>query len=236
MLVIPAIDLLGGRPVRLVQGDYLRVLGFEVEAVELGRRFQEDGASWLHVVDLEGARLGRWCQLDLIAEIAAATGLPVQAGGGARTPSEVARALERGVRRVIVATAALGSREALAELAAEFGDALVVSLDTRQGLALAQGWAVEARLDLVTAAGRAVDCGVRRLIHTDAQRDGTMAGPGLGGLRQLVPFGVPVMVAGGVSGYGDLEQAREAGAEAAIVGRALIGGALDLRLAQERVA
>src|SRR6202165_5097978 len=130
MLIIPAIDLLGGRAVRLEQGDFGRGTDFGPDPIALARGFAEAGATWLHVVDLDGARLGRWCHLDVIAQIAAA-GVPVQAGGGARDLAQVEAALERGVARVIVGTAATESPAVAASWAARFGPRLVFSLDTR---------------------------------------------------------------------------------------------------------
>jgi len=228
MLVIPAIDLLQGRTVRLLQGRYDRVVPFAEAAVDLARRHVAAGASWLHVVDLDGARQGSWQHLDLIAELAQAAGVPVQAGGGARDRAQVALALARGVARVIVSTAALQDEPLLRALTAEFGEAIAVSLDTRDGQLVTHGWTAATGLDLGATAERVVACGVRRLIHTDVLRDGLLAGASVTGVERLVPLGVPVMAAGGVGSYADLERLRGAGAEAAIVGRALLEGTIDL--------
>lgn len=231
MLVIPAIDLLDGRPVRLVQGRYDRVLSYDADPVELAERYGALGASWLHVVDLDGAREGRWANLDRISEIAAAAGVSVQAGGGARDRASVEAALSRGVQRVIISTAALADAHLLETLVGDFGEAIVVSLDARHGRLLARGWLADTGEGLAEAARRMVACGVRRLVHTDTLRDGTMVGVNLEGLSQLLPLGAAVMVAGGISNYGDLERLRDSGAEAAIVGRALSEGSLDLEKA-----
>ncbi|HUY56119.1 MAG TPA: 1-(5-phosphoribosyl)-5-[(5-phosphoribosylamino)methylideneamino] imidazole-4-carboxamide isomerase [Candidatus Nanopelagicaceae bacterium] len=228
MLVIPAIDLLAGGSVRLVQGRYDRVLSYGTDPVELAERYRALGAPWLHVIDLEGARAGRWVNLVRISEIAAAAGVPVQAGGGARDRQGVEAALSHGVQRVIISTAALADRHLLEALVRDFEDAIVVSLDVRRGRLLARGWLAETGQELVEAARRMVDCGVRRLVHTDTLRDGTMAGVDLVGLGQLLPLGAAVMVAGGIADYRDLERLRDSGAEAAIVGRALSEGTLDL--------
>ncbi len=228
MLVIPAIDLLQGRTVRLLQGRYDRVLPFTEAAVDLARRHVAAGAAWLHVIDLDGARQGCWQHLDLIGELVQAAGVPVQVGGGARDRAQVVRALDRGVARVIVSTAALQDETLLRSLTAEFGEAIAVSLDTRHGQLVSHGWTAGTGLDLGATARRMVECGVRRLVHTDVLRDGLLAGASVAGVDQLVPLGVPVMAAGGVGSYQDLERLRAAGAEAAIVGRALLEGTLDL--------
>jgi phosphoribosylformimino-5-aminoimidazole carboxamide ribotide isomerase len=227
MLIIPAIDLLGGRAVRLEQGDFARVTDFGPDPVALARGFAEAGATWLHVVDLDGARLGHWCHLDVIAEIVAA-GVPVQAGGGARDLAQVEAALERGVARVVVGTAATESPAEAASWAARFGPRLVFSLDTRDRRVLRRGWRDDSGEEPVGLAQKLRDLGARRFIHTDTVRDGTLRGPDLSGLTALLPLGVPVLVAGGVSTYADLEAIREAGAEGAIVGRALLEGRIEL--------
>jgi phosphoribosylformimino-5-aminoimidazole carboxamide ribotide isomerase len=228
MLIIPAIDLLGGRAVRLEQGDFARVTDFGPDPIALARGFADAGAPWLHVVDLDGARLGHWCHLDVIAQIVAAAGIPVQAGGGARDLAQVEAALERGVARVIVGTAATDSRAVAAPWAARFGPRLVFSLDTRDRRVLTQGWLSESAQDPVAVAEKLRDAGACRFIHTDTVRDGTMRGPDLSGLSALLPLGVPVLVAGGVATYADLEAIRDAGAEGAIVGRALLEGKIEL--------
>ncbi|MHB8323504.1 MAG: 1-(5-phosphoribosyl)-5-[(5-phosphoribosylamino)methylideneamino]imidazole-4-carboxamide isomerase, partial [Candidatus Dormibacteria bacterium] len=197
----------------------------------LAQRYRALGASWLHVVDLDGARQGRWVNLGRISEIAAAAGIPVQAGGGARDRKSVEAALSQGVRRVIISTAALADADLLEALVQDFGEAIVVSLDARRGRLMARGWLADTGEELAEAARRMVDCGVRRLVHTDTLRDGTMAGADLAGLGQLLPLGAEIMVAGGIGHYHDLERLRDAGAEAAIVGRALSEGSLDLKRA-----
>jgi phosphoribosylformimino-5-aminoimidazole carboxamide ribotide isomerase len=228
MLIIPAIDLLGGRAVRLEQGDFARVTDFGPDPIALARGFADAGAPWLHVVDLDGARLGHWCHLDVIAQVVAAAGVPVQAGGGARDLSQVEAALERGVARVIVGTAATESLATAASWAARFGPRLVFSFDTRDRRVLTQGWLSESAQDPVAMAEKLRDAGACRFIHTDTVRDGTLRGPDLSGLTALLPLGVPVLVAGGVATYADLEAIRDAGAEGAIVGRALLEGKIEL--------
>jgi phosphoribosylformimino-5-aminoimidazole carboxamide ribotide isomerase len=228
VLIIPAIDLLGGRAVRLEQGDFARVTDFGPDPVALASGFAAVGATWLHVVDLDGARQGHWCHLDVIAQIVAAAGVPVQAGGGARDLGQVEAALERGVARVIVGTAATESPSVAATWVARFGPRLVFSLDTRGRRVMTDGWRHELAEDPVALAARLRDAGARRFIHTDTTRDGTLSGPDLAGFSALIPLGVPVLVAGGIATYTDLEAIRDAGAEGAIVGRALLEGKIEL--------
>ncbi len=227
MLVIPAIDLLGGEPVRLVQGRYEDVLRTDCSAVEMARRYVDRGATWLHLVDLDGARDGQWQNLGVIAAVVRESGLPVQAGGGARDRADVEAALGVGVRRVIVSTVALADPVLLSALVAEFGDRLVVSLDSRRGELLSRGWTTDTGMDLLQTARAVLACGVRRLVYTDTERDGMLAGADENGVRRLVGLGAQVMAAGGVRSLGDLESLEAAGAEAAIVGRAMFDGSLD---------
>jgi phosphoribosylformimino-5-aminoimidazole carboxamide ribotide isomerase len=229
MKVLPAIDLLGGRPVRLRQGDFGQVTRFDDDALTLARRFEAGGAEWLHVVDLDGARSGRWRNLSVIAELVTATSLPVQAGGGARTMDEVEAALEVGVTRVVVGTAAITSPAAFEGWAHRYGDRIAVSLDVRDGRLAVEGWTAESGGSLLTIAQALRAAGARRFIHTNIGRDGTLSGVELAGLQQLAPLGLPVIVAGGIASLEDVRALREAGAEGAIIGRALLDGSLDLR-------
>jgi phosphoribosylformimino-5-aminoimidazole carboxamide ribotide isomerase len=228
MEVVPAIDLLQGKLVRLVQGRYDRVLGYGQSPIQLAETYVRKGAERLHLIDLDGARIGVWQNLKLIGEIARSAGVPAQAGGGARDDAQVRAALRLGVDRVVISTAALGDRALLEKLVKEFGSQLAVSLDVRSDQVVTEGWTVGTGKGLRDAARRMVDAGVVRLIYTDVMRDGMLAGPGLAGLGELTTLGVPVMVAGGVSSYQDLEQLRAGGAEAAIMGRALLDGTVSL--------
>jgi len=228
MKVLPAIDLLGGRPVRLRQGDFDQVLRFGDDAVALARRFAATGAEWLHLVDLDGARHGGWRNLEIIARIVAAVSVPVQAGGGARELRDVDAALEVGVARVVLGTAAIASPTTFGRWAGRYGDRLAVSLDARGDRLAVQGWTAESSSDLLTVARQLKAAGARRFIHTNVRRDGTLGGVDLAGLRGLGPLGLPVLVAGGIASVDDVRAVRDAGAEGAIIGRALLDGTLDL--------
>jgi phosphoribosylformimino-5-aminoimidazole carboxamide ribotide isomerase len=228
MLILPAIDLLDGRPVRLRQGDFDQVTRFGDDAVALARRWADAGATWLHVVDLDGARSGQWRNLPLIAEIASAVQIPVQAGGGAREMADVEAALAVGVARVVVGTAAIESPSSFRPWAARYGDRLAVSLDVRGETLAVRGWTAELGGGLLAVAQALRAAGAARFIHTNVQQDGTLHGVDLGGLQTLAPLGLPVIVAGGIAGIEDLAALRDAGAEGAIIGRALLDGSLDL--------
>ena len=228
MELIPAIDLMEGRVVRLYQGDPERRTVYPRDPVELAVTLVEAGSSRLHVVDLDGAFAGSWRNLEVVARIAAAVAAPVQVGGGARSRGAVLEALDAGAERVVLGTAAAESPLEAGRWAAELGDRVAVSLDASGARVLGRGWTQDAGRDLVALATQLRDAGVRRFVHTEVSRDGALAGVDGSGLAALRPLGVPVVVAGGVTSYDDLARLREAGAEGAIVGRALLEGRLEL--------
>ena len=192
------------------------------DPVELALRFRDEGARRLHLVDLDGAFSGE-PTLALVERVASAGGLPLQVGGGYRTFDAIAAALAVGADRVMVGTAALSPafRE---EAAARFGEAVVVAIDVRDGEVAVEGWT---RGSGTTAASLAGDCaraGVRRLLVTSTVRDGSLAGPDVPLLAEVLEAGLPVIAAGGISSVDDLLRVRELGCEGAVAGSALLGG------------
>lgn len=226
MMVIPAIDLRGGRCVRLIQGDRARELLYSDDPVAVAAHWEAQGARWLHVVDLDGAFAGRPVHLELIKAIAAATSLPVQVGGGFRTASDISAGLDAGASRIIVGTSA----PALAAEVARFGDRLAASVDVRDGQVTEQGWTVQTGRDPLTAARTLIKVGFSRLVYTDARRDGTLQGIDAEAVGRFVrEVGVPVIAAGGIATETDLAALASTGVEGVIVGRALYEGRIDLR-------
>jgi phosphoribosylformimino-5-aminoimidazole carboxamide ribotide isomerase len=224
MEVIPAIDLLGDGAVRLLQGDYDRVTAYG-EPTALAARFAAAGARWIHVVDLDGARAGK-LRPGVVGGVArAASPARAQASGGIRSVADAEALLAAGASRVVVGTAAWSL---LDELVSSLGDRLVVALDVRDGVVHTRGW-TESGLDLDDAIGRCVGAGVRRLLCTAIERDGTLGGPDVDLVSRVVASsGVPVLAAGGIRADADLDALESAGAEGAIVGRALLEGRIDL--------
>lgn len=229
MLVVPAIDLQGGRAVRLLRGDFSRETVYGDDPVAVARRWREAGATLLHVVDLDGARQGRPVQLDLVRSIAGEA--PVQLGGGLRSHDDVVAAFQAGVQRVVLGTAALNARliEELAAGPLGVGDRLVVAIDTRDGHVAIEGWTEKSGRELLDLARTLIGAGVRRFLHTDVERDGALTSPNFISLQTLIDLGVPVIASGGVATLEHIERLRNMGAEAVIVGRALYEGAIDLR-------
>jgi phosphoribosylformimino-5-aminoimidazole carboxamide ribotide isomerase len=225
MEVIPAIDLLGREAVRLEQGDYARVAQYG-PPTELAARFAGAGARWIHVVDLDGARAGLIRPVVVEALVHASAPASVQASGGVRSVADAEALLRAGASRVVVGTAAW---TLLDELVASLGDRLVVALDVRDGVVRTQGW-TEGGLELGEAIARCVASGVPRLLCTAIERDGTLAGPDVELVRHVIErSGVAVLAAGGIRSDADLDALERAGAEGAIVGRALLDGKIELR-------
>jgi phosphoribosylformimino-5-aminoimidazole carboxamide ribotide isomerase len=228
--VIPAVDVLEGRAVRLREGSRERIQIEGGDPAVLAERFVSEGATRLHVVDLDGAFDGRPSPglLDSIAAVAER--VPIQVGGGYRTLDAVAAALAAGADRVMVGTAAL-SPAFLAEAAARFGQRLVVAVDARDGRVAVEGWTRSSDLGARDLADRCAAAGVRRLLVTGTRRDGSLAGPDLDLLADVLPCGLPVLAAGGVASLGDLVVLRDLGCEGAVVGSALWSGAFSLQAA-----
>jgi len=234
MEIIPAIDIRGGRCVRLYQGDYGRETVFADDPVEVARRWQDEGATRLHVVDLDGAREGSPVNAELVGRIAAAARVPVQVGGGIREMPAIRRYLDAGVDRVVLGTAAVKDRALLSQALAEHGQRIVVGVDARAGMVAVEGWEEQTQVAAAELMAERAGLGVSRFIYTDTARDGTLEGPDLRAIEGLVARAkVPVIYAGGVSRVDDLVRLASLGLEGAIVGKALYTGDVVLREALE---
>ena len=225
MEVIPAIDLLGREAVRLEQGDFARVSQYG-EPDALARRFAAEGVRWIHVVDLDGARAGLIRPVVVSALVHASQPASVQASGGIRSVADAKTLVRAGASRVVVGTAAW---KLLDELVASLGERLVVALDVRDGVVRTRAWTEEG-LALDDAIDRCVMAGVSRLLCTAIERDGTLEGPDVDLVRRVVERSrLPVLAAGGIRSDEDVDALEQAGAEGAVVGRALLEGRLELR-------
>ena len=231
--IIPAIDIRGGKCVRLFQGDYDRETVYGEDPVAMARRWQEEGATRLHVVDLDGARDGVPVNLDLISRLTAAIAIPVQVGGGIRLRETLVRLLDAGVQRGILGSVAAAEPELTAALFQEFGEQVVLGLDAREGRVAVHGWRDSTGRDSVDFALAMEQAGARRIIYTDIARDGTLEGPSLESTRRLAQaLEIPVIASGGVGSPGDITAAaalEPVGVEGIIVGRALYTGDVSLR-------
>lgn len=234
MDVIPAIDLLAGRCVRLYQGDYERSQVFNDNPVEIARQWVEQGATRLHAVDLDGAKQGKPVNLPAIEAIVRAVPIPVQVGGGLRDRDRIAQLLDLGVERAIVGTVAVENPPLVQQLCAEFPGQIAVGIDARHGKVATRGWLETSEVSATELAQRVAAQGAAAIIYTDIQRDGTLAGPNLEALRELATgVDVPVIASGGVSSLTDLLSLlslEPLGVTGVIVGRALYTG--DIILAE----
>ncbi len=234
MEIIPAIDIKDGRCVRLYQGDYEQVTVFDYDPVAVARRWEKLGAQRLHVVDLDGAKAGRPANAQIVFAIVRAVSIPVQLGGGLRDQSAVDAALNLGVDRAILGTAAIRDSALIARLVEQYGGRVAVSVDARDGWVAAQGWTETSQVEVDSLVHRMHQLGVQTIIYTDIGRDGTLAGPNLAEIRRLVQAGGPAIIAaGGVSTLDDLVALAKAGVAGAIVGKALYTNAINLPQALE---
>ena len=225
-VVYPAIDVLEGRVVRLRRGERDRITVEGGDPAEAAGRFRDQGASWLHLVDLDGAFSGR-PSLELVGAIAAA-GVPLQVGGGYRDLGAVRAALDAGAARVLVGTAALDP-SLLRRAVRSFGDRLAVAIDVRDGRVAVEGWTRAADVEPAELARACRSAGVARLLVTSTQRDGTLAGPDLALLADVLAAAeLPVIAAGGIASLDDLRAVRAAGCEGAVAGSALWRGRFTL--------
>ena len=239
--LIPAIDLLGGRCVRLAQGRYDEATLYGDDPAEVAARFCEHALRRLHVVDLDGAKAGRPVNRGAIAAIvAAAKGVPVQLGGGLRTAAAIEESLALGVQRVILGTAALRAPDLVRDCAQRFPGRIAVGIDARDGRVAAEGWTEASDVDVGELARRFEDAGVAAIIHTDIVRDGMLQGPNLEASAALAALvSIPVIVSGGVASLEDIRRTvllAARGVAGVIVGRALYTGAVDLAAALEAVS
>lgn len=237
MEVIPAIDILGGRCVRLYQGDYAQETVFADDPVVVARRWEAQGAPRLHVVDLDGAREGHPVNSPVICSIMAAVSIPVQVGGGIRDLPTLKHYLQLGAQRVVLGTAAVKDRRLLASALALDQEAIVVAVDARNGEVMTEGWREASGQSALELMRELAGLGVCRFIYTDIARDGTLSEPNFAAMGQAaraVP--VPVIASGGVSRLAHLLMLAELGLAGAIVGRALYSGDLDLAQALAALA
>ena len=238
MIIIPAIDIKDGHAVRLRQGEADQQTIYARDPVEVARKFVDQGAERIHVVDLDGAFAGESKNGDVIGNIVA-LGVPVQTGGGVRDVPTLVRLIERGVRWVILGTAAIKDRPFLEEALNRFGDRVIVGIDARDGHVRLEGWREAALVSPHELAREVRDLGCMRVIYTNIATDGMLTGPDVDGLRELARLGGLKLTASG--GIGSLEHLRmlrpleASGVDSCIVGKALYEGAVDLPSAMEAV-
>ena len=229
MDVIPAIDLIDGKCVRLIQGEYHRQITYEPDPVKQARQFFAAGATRLHIVDLDGARLGRCINHAAIEAIATAVDLKIEVGGGIRDEASIAQLLDIGAGRVIIGTSAVDRFDWFGEMAEAFSGKLVLGLDARGSKVATHGWAQDSHEQLLEFATQAARLPIAAIIYTDITKDGMLSGPNFERTKALVDsVEVPVIAAGGVTTVEDVRKLGQLGAGGVVIGRALYEGGLTL--------
>jgi phosphoribosylformimino-5-aminoimidazole carboxamide ribotide isomerase len=225
----PAIDLRGGNCVRLFQGDYARETVFGTDPVAVVERFVVAGARRLHIVDLDGAKAGLPAQAELVARMAQAAGVPCQVGGGVRTFETAAAYLTAGLARVIIGSVAIDDPDLLVRIARAFPGRVVLGLDARDGRVAVRGWLDTSEIVAVDVARRHAELPLAAIVYTDIATDGTLAGPNLAALREMLGAATaPVIASGGIATLDDIRRVADLGCAGCIVGRALYDHAFTL--------
>jgi phosphoribosylformimino-5-aminoimidazole carboxamide ribotide isomerase len=228
--IIPAIDLKGGKCVRLYQGDYAQETIFSEDPIAVAQNWQEKGAGRLHVVDLDGAASGEPKNLGIIEAIVKKTGLPIQLGGGIRTEEAVIKLLSIGIQRIILGTIAIEQPDLVRKLCLQFHQAIIVSIDARDGLVATRGWKQPTKVRAIDLAKQLSKMGILRIQYTDISRDGTLTEPNYAAMAELIgKVNLPVLAAGGITTLEHLKKLKQLGVEGSIIGKALYTGNIDLK-------
>jgi phosphoribosylformimino-5-aminoimidazole carboxamide ribotide isomerase len=235
----PAIDIRGGKCVRLIQGDYNQETVYNDSPLAAALAWAEQGGKWIHLVDLDGAKAGEPVNHPLIGDIARSVKVPVQTGGGLRTVENVERLLGLGVSRVIIGTAAIENRPFVEEVLRRFGEQVAIGIDARNGYVATRGWLETSEVKAEELAVQLAELGAKTFIFTDISRDGMMQGPNVEAIVRLAQVsGQSVIASGGVSRYEDLEALAahaDKGVAGAIIGKALYTGSIELAEAHRRL-
>lgn len=228
MEIIPAVDIKGGRCVRLYQGDFQQETIFSSSPLEFALRWQKLGASRLHVVDLDAAARGEPINWHVVQPIVSGLKIPIELGGGMRRLETIKKALDMGVQRVILGTAAIEDEGLVASACSKYGPAVIIGIDARDGIVSTKGWTARSRITPEELIHKMVPLGAQRFICTDIKTDGTLEGPNLKALASLKKVtSLPIIASGGVSSLEHLEKLAAMGMEGAIVGKAFYTGDLD---------
>lgn len=230
MIIFPAIDIRGGKCVRLTQGDYAQEKIYSEQPVEVAKEWERKGAAFIHLVDLDGAKSGNSVNDGLIKEIANTVAVPIQVGGGIRSIQTIDNYFQAGVGRVIIGTAAIRNPDLLREAVERFGDKIAVSIDARNGFVATDGWTEESSVKALDLVKELETIGVKTIVYTDILKDGMLQGPNFGELQTVnEATTMDVIASGGVTTEKDVQQLQEMNMYGVIIGKALYDGNLDLK-------
>lgn len=234
MIILPAIDIKDGQCVRLTKGDFATVEKVAEDPLKTALAFQEAGAEWIHMVDLDGAKEGSLKNSLVFLETAQKTGLKVELGGGIRTLESIDYYLEQGISRVIIGSAAIANPELVKAAVGKYGDRIAVGIDARNGLVSGDGWLTDSEIPYLDLAKKMEAVGVKYIIFTDISRDGTLSGPNLEQLGRInEAVGCDVIASGGIHTMKDIAALKEMGLYGAICGKSIYKGTLPLKEAIE---
>jgi phosphoribosylformimino-5-aminoimidazole carboxamide ribotide isomerase len=229
VLILPAIDIRGGQCVRLRQGDYSQETVFGSDPADMARRWVDQSASYLHLVDLDGAKQGKPVNGESVRAILSTIDIPCQLGGGLRTDADIAEVLHWGVERVVVGTKALNDPAWFEAVTRRFPGRIVLGIDTRNGMVATEGWLETSQRSAINLARQCASLPLAAIVYTDIGRDGMLEGPNIDGLRQLVEsVDLPIIASGGVTTLEDIKRLSQLRLAGCIIGRALYEGRLDL--------
>ena len=234
MIILPAIDLFHGQAVRLLRGDYSKMTVYDPEPVNTAMKFKSEGAQWIHVVDLEGAKSGEAVNIDTVMRIREACGLKCEAGGGVRDMAAVERYVNSGIDRVILGTSAVNDEEFLREAVKNFAERIAVGVDIKNGNVAVKGWLEDSGVNALAFCRKMQDIGVKTLISTDISRDGAMIGTNRSLYAELSKtLSINIIASGGLSSLDDVKALSSLGLHGAIIGKAYYTGAVKISEAIE---
>lgn len=230
MMILPAIDIIDGKPVRLYQGDYAKKEIVADSVLDTAEKFEREGVEYLHMVDLDGAKAGKRINHELIAHTAQSVSVPVEVGGGIRTMEDITWYLEHGISRVILGTAAMHDENMLKEAVSRYGEKIAVGMDCRDGYAMGAGWLEKSGFYYLDFARELEADGVKNIIFTDISKDGTLSGPNLEMLEKLKEaVHIDITASGGIHNMEDIRKLADMDLYGAITGKAVYAGAIDLK-------
>jgi phosphoribosylformimino-5-aminoimidazole carboxamide ribotide isomerase len=222
MVVFPAIDLKNGNCVRLLKGDFNELTTYNSDPLSVAKRFEDEGATWLHVIDLDGAQTGTNKNLEVIKELCENTNLNIQVGGGVRDLEKIGLLLSYGVKRVILGTFALENIDKLRDVVMKYNDQVIVSVDSSNGFVTYHGWQTISQIETIEFCKKLEEIGIKTIVYTDISKDGMMSGPAFNDYLEISKFtNLEVIASGGVSSYDDLKRLNKMNLYGAIIGKAL---------------
>lgn len=230
MIIYPAIDVRNGKCVRLIQGKFNDETVYSDNPVDMALKWEREGATYLHAVDLDGARYGESLNIATISEVAVKLGIPVQMGGGIRSIEMIEMLLCKGIHRVILGTSAVKNPDLVKKAITSFGDNLAIAIDAKDGMVAIEGWAKTSEFTAIGFAKKMEELGAKTIIYTDISRDGMLTGPNFKAMEEMMKaVNIEVIASGGVSSLEDLKRLKEIGIPGVIVGKALYTGDITLK-------